>query len=176
MIGHWLNATEYGRARHRAHRRDEAAPDRTSFLESEALSFDPIPAWADHAVEQYRSSVQRLVAEIVLEAESARQERGLPEPDVKRVLEISPMARGRRPPAQSDGDGKRRRRRLIAWDDRRAPEVKNYLRRYWRFQRSFRACALRLLQGELGVGFPAGAFRPGFAQERCAQNVQKQAA
>ena len=175
MVGHWLNATEYGRARHRARRRDEAAPDRASFLETESLSFDPIPAWSANPAEQYRSSVQRLVAEIVLEAERARQDRGLPEPDIKRVLEISPMAKGRRPAAQSDGDGKRRRR-LIAWDDRRAPEVKNYLRRYWRFQRSFRACALRLLQGELGVGFPAGAFRPGFAQERCAQNQQKRAA
>ena len=175
MSGHWLNATQYGHAKHRAQRRGEALPDRASYLEPESLQFDPIPAWAQHPPEQYRSAVQRLVVETALEAERVRQDRGLGQPDVSRVLEINPMARVKRPPADSFPE-RSRRRRLIAWDDLRAPEVKAYLRRYWRFQHGFRASALRLLQGELGVKFPACAFRPGFAQERCAQGEQRQAA
>ena len=167
MVGHWLNATEYGRARHRALRRKEAVPDRALFLEAESLQFDPLPAWADKSAAQYRAAVQKLVVEIVLEAERTRQERGLGAPDVRRVLEINPMARSRRPAAPDPGQPPRRRRRMIAWDDHRAPEVRNYLRRYWRFQGRFRVCALRLLQGDLAVQFPTCAFRPGFAQERC---------
>ncbi len=53
------------------------------------------------------------------------------------------------------------RRCMVVWDDPGAPEVGEYIDRYWEHQVSCRRCSLDWKTSEPSVGFPWPSFVPG---------------
>jgi REP element-mobilizing transposase RayT len=159
IAGHWFNATDYGRAKRRQARKRNPAPvDRARYYEQADAHFAPLPALSHLSPEAYRAEMAALVEEVVAEARELRA--GRPPLGVEAVLATDRMTRSEIPAPPWFED----RRRMVVWDDLKAPEVKAYLERYWTFQVAFRAAADLWRNGEQDVEFPPGAFWPGRAR------------
>ncbi len=155
MRGQWLNATAFGRALRRQRRRRSPKPvDRKRFLTSMDVRLAKIPAWSMLSDQEYRHKVAQLIDGIV---RHARAERG-----GRRPLGAFAIRHQRRnlrrdlpkPPWWED------RRRMICWANPKAEQTREYVARYWRFQRAFREAAIELRNGRVDPVFPPGAFKP----------------
>ena len=123
------------------------------------FTFDQLPALKHLEPDAYRAEVCRMVDDIV---EVGREERRKTN---KRVLGVEQIC------AQNPRDSRpvplpdwfEDRKRMIVWDDPRAPAVRTYLDRYGEHQRQFRAASERWLADAKSVGmrFPEVCFIPG---------------
>ena len=156
--GYWFNGTEYGRAVQRAQRKKQPHEvRREAYREDSHATFAPLPSMAQMSEREYRAEMAAMVHEVVAQAREKRQ--GRPVVGAARVVHGDIMQRTELPPPPWF----EQRRRMIVWDDPRAPEVCDYRDRYWEFQRTFRAAADRWRAGEADVVFPPGAYWPGRA-------------
>jgi hypothetical protein len=128
--------------------------NKNDYYLSYEVRFAQIPAWADLSPSQYRQQIREIVDEIVKKGRIARD--GRKPLGAKQIMQIPLIQRSELPPQPWFED----RRRMICWADPRAPETRDYLDRYWAFQRAFRAASTAFREGELGTDFPPGAFRP----------------
>ena len=155
LRGDWFNSTKWTIARDAERRKKRPkAVKKNDYYESYELTLTPIAPWKDLSPDKYCEKISKLVDEIVEEGKVAR--RGRKPLGVKAILQI-PLNYKSELPVQPWFEN---RRRMICWSDPKADETKSYLKRYWRFQREFRAASDAFLAGDLTVEFPPGAFRP----------------
>jgi REP element-mobilizing transposase RayT len=155
LAGEWFDATAYAVARDREARRLHPQPvSRSAFFKAYEIRLSPIAPWVGLSTEQYRERVRDVCDEIEAEGRIAR--RGRP-PIGARTVQQVPLERRSALPALPWLSG---RRRMICWADPRAPETREYVNRYWEFQRAFRAATLAFVGGDRNAEFPAGAFPP----------------
>lgn len=156
--GRWFDGTAYGKAlfRRLSRKRRTAPPNRRDFERETKFSFAKLPAKADLSDQAYQHWVKEIVGEIEAEAAADRHRTGRKLLGRRRILRIPRHTRSAlpRPPWYEN------RRRMVCWAARWARATRDYLDRYWAFQRAFRQASQRLLAGELEAPFPAGAFRP----------------
>jgi REP element-mobilizing transposase RayT len=164
-VGKWFDATGYGKAMYKESIKNKPRPVRKdAFFITYTVEYAKIPAWQHLDDADYRAAIAGLINEVVTEARAAR--RGQPPLGAKRLCRTSRMTRGESP----QPPWYVLRRRMIAWDDPAAPEVRQLKKRYWEFQQAFRVASDRLLAGELDVAFPPGSFRPCIPQPRGSPN------
>lgn len=151
--GTWFDGTSYSKAVHGGR---EATPRWQDHERSIEMRFEKLPALRDLSDEEYRLRVAEIVGEVIESAQVARARSGGKVAGRRRVLRTPRLHRSPapRPPWWSRG------RRLICWSGRRTSEARSYTTYYWEFQNAFREASERFRAGELGVAFPAGAFRP----------------
>lgn len=156
--GVWFDGTRYGKALHQrlARKRNRTPPPRTEFEEESTARFEKLPVLADLSDAAYRAHVSAVVAKIEQEAAAERRRTGRRVLGRRAVFEIAREERSElpRPPWFEE------RRRMICWASRLARETREYLERYWHFQREFREASRRYLEGELETLFPPFSFRP----------------
>lgn len=156
--GTWFNGTAYGRELHKrlARKTRRSSPNRRHFESESVVRFEKLPALAHLSDHQYREHISALVEQIEKAAAQERRQTGRKLLGRRRVLRVSRETRSALPPPPWF----ERRRRMICWADRWARETREYLQRYWAFQRAFRQASRLLLAGNLRAAFPPGAFRP----------------
>ena len=166
LRGDWFNSTKWTIARDAERRKKRPkAVKKNDYYESYELTLTPIAPWKDLSPDKYCEKISELVDEIVEEGKVARN--GRKPLGVKAILQI-PLNYKSELPVQPWFEN---RRRMICWSDPKADETKSYLKRYWRFQREFRAASDAFLAGDLTVEFPPGAFRPVTYVTNCADTV-----
>jgi REP element-mobilizing transposase RayT len=155
LSGRWLNATGYSRALDGQCRRKRPKPvPREDYLRAYEVRFATIPAWRDLDAAAAQRAVRSVVDAIVAEAATARG--GRP-PLGRRRIERMPLDHRSEITATP---WVVRRRRMICWSSPDAPETREYVARYWLFQRTFREAAIEDAR-EYGASYPPGAFAPG---------------
>jgi hypothetical protein len=157
MHGHWFDGTGYGKESYREqHKKSPREVSRARHTHPRDFVFDKLPAFADWSDEAYRGLMLEKVEEVV--ADRKRRFAG-PALGPEAVCAIDPMTK--RPVPMPPWFEERRR--FIAWDDPKAPEVKEYLGRYWEHQVQYRAAAKAWLGEELEAirQFPDLCFVPG---------------
>ncbi len=158
MKGYWLNGTDFGKAIHAEKvKKNPRKIRREDYLEPRTFTFNRLPALEDLSDADYRAHVRDLVHEIVLEGRRQRAEKRPLGPAA--ICAQSPLS-SRPVPTQPWFE---KRRRLIVWDNPRAPEVKAYLERYWQHQTRFRGASKTWRTADnLAAGeFPEWSFIPG---------------
>lgn len=143
LEGYWFNRTQEDAAR----KRREDFP-RLRYATLERLELDPLPCWQNLTSEQIRKRVSSLVAEIQVEAATARQ--GMPSLGVEMVLTQNPHSRSGR-------SKKSPAPRFHAWS--REARWALY-EAYSLFVAAFRDAAEKLRAGDRLARFPAGSFPP----------------
>jgi len=154
--GIWFDGTRYGRARHR--QRQRKRPQHVARRDYEVIahvSLAKLPCLAHLSDRDYRQHVRSLID--ATEKEGARNREGKRVLGRRRVLQIPREHRSELPRLPWYEN---RRRRVICWANRAAPQTQKYLCKYWNFQDRFREASRRFRDGDLQIAFPAGAFRP----------------
>ena len=155
LMGHWLDATAYGRARRKRRAAQRPGPiNMERFRTLRQLTFDPIPAWISLSPVDYQQRIATMLDDIEIEGRALRQGRPVLGPDGVRATPRTLILPLPRPPWFED------RRRMICWCDMRAPEAVEYLDRYRAFQRAFREASSARRSGRTFPPFPEGAFSP----------------
>ena len=168
--GYWFNGTDYQRARHAELAKKHPQPvDRKDFEKPRTFSFAKLPAFAGLSDAEYQAMVQTLIEEIL---EERKKEHGdNPALGVHAICAANPRDGRPIPKPEWFED----RRRMVVWDDLRAPEVQSYLRRYWSFQTGYRVASAQWKSAEMPVAFPEYAFIPGKRQRPIAHMEQSSA-
>jgi REP element-mobilizing transposase RayT len=170
VVGYWFDGTGYGKARHaemaKKHPREMC---RDAFVLPREFTFDKLPAFADMTDAEYRALIATLLAEIVAEGEMLRD--GAPPLGAEAVCAMDPKTSAPVPAPPWFED----RKRLVAWDDRSAPEVQEYLERYWEHQVEFRSASRAWREHRPVVVFPELSFVPGLRPRPIAHMEQSAA-
>ena len=156
--GFWFDGTAHGKKLHAEKVKKNPQPVvHSDFVRPQRFSFDRLPALADLSDDEYRAHICDVVAHIVDEGRKHRGDKAVLGAD--KICAMSPLASAPvpRPPWFEE------RRRMIVWDDFRAPEVRAYLVRYWDHQADFRSASAGWRRGEPDAitKFPTICFIPG---------------
>ena len=156
--GTWFDATTYGKDLHAARQKNpNATLNRRDYQLRYSIQLSPIPEWSRTPTTQIRANIRKLIDELVAENRKRRTAEQKKVLGVKKILELGPEI-AKLPP--NPPWYKKRRRMIVAWANRFAQEVRDYVLGYWAFQFEFRDASKAFRNGKLDVEFPSGAWRP----------------
>jgi hypothetical protein len=152
LAGSWFDGTAFGKAKHKGKH-----PNKRDYWRNYEVVLTPLPIWQDLDDEQRRTRARDMIDDIVETARRRRRAQG------KRVLGVQailrqPRTQKRVPPSPPWFE--KRRACICAWSNPRRRETRELVAHYYAFQRAFREASQRLQNGEAGVVFPAGSWKP----------------
>ena len=157
LVGKWLDATSYAKAKDAASRRAKPKKIRRADYERECtMSFDPLPTWSGLDPVEQRRVVKGLVDAIIEDGAATRRRSGKSAFGAANLMLVPLNCRTKLPPQPWYLD----RRRMVCWADPRDERTMAYLADYWAFQSAFTQASRAFRAGDFTAQFPVGAFRP----------------
>ena len=155
VFGEWFDGTGYGKAKYREKRKAKKKRKkikRAEYIRRYEVALDTLPVWLGLSDARREQRLTQMRREIIEEG----RKRGKKSVGAEAVMKTPRSTRGELPKLPWFEE----RRRMVFWGSRKTTETKDYVQRYWAFQKSFRLASDAYLAGNLAVEFPEGSFRP----------------
>jgi REP element-mobilizing transposase RayT len=168
--GVWFDGTRYGKARHADRARVKPQGVRwEDYCEPRSFGFDKLPRWSHLSDDDYHDMARKLVTDVVALREHNHPGKRALGPDAICMATIDTSAPVLPPPWFEQ------RKHMIVWDDRRDPEVRDYIARYWTHQVEYRCSAKPWRGCTPPMVFPDFSFVPGLRPRPIAHMEQSTA-
>ena len=152
LAGEWtVQGTWYDRRREYALRRGGKDFTLGDYTSEETVILTPLPCWKDLSPERYRQQIENLVAEIIREAEQAREQKGAAPLGAEEVCRQNPESRPQ----------KLKKSAAPLFHAFRKRVRRHMYEAYAIFVAAFREAAELLQAGKTTYRFPLGSFPPG---------------